>query len=753
MSTFFESETPLTSRPASSSTRTRPTSATSTASTPHTPRSTSATTSTPTSAVLEAISASPLLSAAIVKEYLTSKGLTRSLEAFRLEHLQFQPPTVSSRQDLARQLGISKLVVQNKSADQPLKTFLELIVKHLLTKREGGKGGEGGKAQMANLLESLTNPKNEDEGKERGGLLGFKTPLGEFGSGNPRSVSARSERSEYGVMSTKGVRGDVKKMNVKSVEASKRGSVVSKKVEEGEEAVAAQGEYATPVFQPVRQTSSDLFIKSDRVSTTPNATTTTTTTDSDAKGLSNFFTPKNVSVPSSATPTRKPVTTNCNDIQITEDFDSASDSDDEFYPTPVLPNNKTNTGSSIGNLQFVSKGTLISTSKALALRRVTFPGPTEDARGRSTFTDEWRGKGFVFNTVPQLGYGLVQSKGGPCGLLAGVQAFVVKWLAFGGKYTGAVRGDKLRPTSSQSVSALIDAIAEILWQAGGTRHRRAVVALYKPNLRVQANVNPSHEKYIPDGITENMELHEFVELAMLREFINFNIDSFLGNDPGRHGLIQVLYSAVLSRGADVVRDEDFDYRECSLIGRHGYCTQEMVNLLTVGQAISNVHDGDIVLSGSSGTDGEDSSLLKGIKRPCQFGFLTLFEHYGSMKVGEYLKTPHLPIFVVCSESHFTVLFSTDRELLNKAAQKSVKNFDLVYYDQLAGQDAEIRLTIYPFGNSHSLGGGLDGGHVSGGGGRKSMKKKEDDLIPPLDLVLRTKWSGCEVDWNGTEPLL
>jgi hypothetical protein len=87
------------------------------------------------------------------------------------------------------------------------------------------------------------------------------------------------------------------------------------------------------------------------------------------------------------------------------------------------------------------------------------------------------------------------------------------------------RGDKLRPTQSQSVSALIDGLAEILWQAGGTRYRRAVVALFKPNLRVQANVNPSHEKYVPDGITENMELHEFTELNMLREFINFNIDS------------------------------------------------------------------------------------------------------------------------------------------------------------------------------------------------------------------------------------
>ena len=30
---------------------------------------------------------------------------------------------------------------------------------------------------------------------------------------------------------------------------------------------------------------------------------------------------------------------------------------------------------------------------------------------------------------------------------------------------------------------------------------------------------------------------------------------------------------------------------------------------------------------------------------------------------------------------------------------------------------------------------------------------EHELIPPLDLVLRTKWAGCLVDWNGSEPIL
>jgi hypothetical protein len=198
----------------------------------------------------------------------------------------------------------------------------------------------------------------------------------------------------------------------------------------------------------------------------------------------------------------------------------------------------------------------------------------------------------------------------------------------------------------------------------------------------------------------------------------------------------------------------------------------MVNLFTIGQAISNVHDGDMVLG--SAADVGDVIVLKGIKKPCQFGFMSLFEHYGSIKVGEYLKNPHLPIFIVCSESHFTTMFSTDREILSKTSNKrngaqslpSIKAFDLVYYDQLAGQDAEIKLTIQMSTSRYGLEYTIDGG--AGRVGGKPVitpnsaassaptgkgKKEEDDLIPPLELVLRTRWSECNVDWNGTEPLL
>ena len=55
--------------------------------------------------------------------------------------------------------------------------------------------------------------------------------------------------------------------------------------------------------------------------------------------------------------------------------------------------------------------------------------------------------------------------------------------------------------------------------------------------------------------------------------------------------------------------------------------------------------------------------------------------YKYVEVGSHLKNPELPIWVVCSESHVTVLFSTDSKPL-----RSPPPFDLLYYDELASQE-------------------------------------------------------------------
>nr|XP_033477839.1 probable ubiquitin carboxyl-terminal hydrolase MINDY-4 [Epinephelus lanceolatus] len=159
------------------------------------------------------------------------------------------------------------------------------------------------------------------------------------------------------------------------------------------------------------------------------------------------------------------------------------------------------------------------------------------------------------------------------------------------------------------------------------------------------------------------------------------------------------------------------------------CSQELVNLLLCGRAVSNVFDNDVELDSGNG----NITLLKGVKGHCDVGLLSLFEHYNICKVGAYLKTPRYPIWVVCSESHFSVLFGLQRELLTN--QDKGLEFDLYYYDGLANQQEEIRLT------------------VSAGRSALSCQDADTDLIPPLEHCIRTRWKDASVNWNDTEPIL
>ena len=113
--------------------------------------------------------------------------------------------------------------------------------------------------------------------------------------------------------------------------------------------------------------------------------------------------------------------------------------------------------------------------------------------------------------------------------------------------------------------------------------------------------------------------------------------------------------------------------------------------------------------------------------------MTLQEAYGYYEVGNNYKIPQVPIWVVYSESHYSVLFAADASIESRKSK-----VDLYYWDMLAVQTEEIRLTVSA---ERSL--------------AESIPDIDDPqaLIPPLDLVIRTKWPGRSIDWNGIEPIL
>ncbi len=130
---------------------------------------------------------------------------------------------------------------------------------------------------------------------------------------------------------------------------------------------------------------------------------------------------------------------------------------------------------------------------------------------------------------------------------------------------------------------------------------------------------------------------------------------------------------------------------------------------------------------------KDSVILKGIANRSPVGFLSLQEAYGYLHVGRNYKEPQSSIWVVYSESHYSVLFDSRP---STRLTPGAPSFDLFYWDMLAKQREVIRLTVL---TAHD----------------NEIPDVSDEraLVPPLDLVVRTKWPGAFVDWNDTEPIL
>ncbi|KAG9406571.1 hypothetical protein AC1031_002889 [Aphanomyces cochlioides] len=364
------------------------------------------------------------------------------------------------------------------------------------------------------------------------------------------------------------------------------------------------------------------------------------------------------------------------------------------------------------------KGKLLPSADVAALRKLLFNDP------QKKLSTHWTKQaslfllvvlqalmeccqGFSFSTVEGLRYGIIQHEGGPCGVMAVVQAYVLYYLF---KEDSATWQDA---SSDQMQSALVLALTHIIWQAANGLTCKIALEGTPPALEhiLVSQLNSRHE---------------------LEKFITVHIRDYA--DPTGYGVVLLVASVILSRGISVI-EADMDSPDGTtptLIGAHDYCTQEMVNLLLLGYACSNVFDGSKDLS-EDGKTGEGSGMvLRGVQRPNLVGFLTLFEAYDYMVVGDHLKQPHDNIWVVCSESHYSVFFADPAA----PALDNTSTFDLFYFDGLANQDEVIRLTVDPQGLPS-----------------KPEIAQPKDLIPPLNLVIQTKWPCATIDWNGVEPLL
>ncbi|GMH59338.1 hypothetical protein TL16_g02808 [Triparma laevis f. inornata] len=381
---------------------------------------------------------------------------------------------------------------------------------------------------------------------------------------------------------------------------------------------------------------------------------------------------------------------------------------------------------------------------AKALRKLIFRDE------KAMFNPAWSKQGFFYTKEEDLQYGLIQLEGGPCGVVAAVQAYVFRHMLFG-EANELLSGDAAvisdakenwkTPGKKEQKQAVCYAVAKMIWGSAvskvGTGDKFGKVSKNRPAMVCIAPDDKAHltksKDFKHDGVTEKTQVVTCFNYEDCYQTVKDNLSTFMKKDGA--GVILLCYSCILSREIEQVV-KDMDSAEGivpRMIGNHGYANQEFVNLLMTGAAVSNTFDGQKILGDDTGAS-DDAMTFGGIAQQGDIGFLTLFEAFGNLECGKNFKVPVCPIWVVCSESHYSCLFSPIAK--HTVVDEKVRKMDIYYYDPLGEQDEEIKLTL-----------DRDAEDIPEGGG------EETDLTPPIDKVVRTKWGRVGVDWNGAEPIL
>lgn len=699
------------------------------------------------------------LSLSLVREYLAKKKYRRTLDTLSEELPSKPEPTTTSA--IVRQLGIQRLVQKNTKVEQPLTTLLEICAEYMYGKYGKEENGNG----ESTSSKSNTNTTTTTSGSTKSST---RTTTNDQDDELNRSMARLGRTNSLTNTTTPTISSNVSSSRPSSLATS---AGVSSKSRLTSTTSSSPSHHSSPIIRTTNErdnrtssfsydrtaSSTNNNVSSSRESSSRDSTSTNTNTSS-VIGSLNFGSVR----PSSASrtgrsPPRSSSSSSSNstkvsssstnrlggggrdnsDLMVEEDidFDEEIESYESHSTISKAPSSYgTSSSTSSSNVAFpttpVPPATNLSLDQAHRAKSLIFGS----SHLTGTFTDPWLSQGFYFkgpsetSKVPTLACGLVQSQGGPCGILAVVQAYVLKELLYGGEKVSATSAERYRilsqpPSETVLKHALIDALTEIVWGIGSEK-RKARVCIRNPTIAIVRNTSskrmPDGSIFKTDGVSEALQMFELTTKECVRNI--FTIYHSMFTEERGFGCVLLLYTLIFTRGISAI-ESDRD-EQSSLIGAHSYCTQELVNLALIGRARSNVFDGTKDLGGM---------ILRGIDERSNIGFLSLFEHYENLEVGSYLKQPFFPIWVICSESHYTVLWSLEMKAIE---QQPPGNgiFDLMYYDELGNQKEEIRLTIDTT--------------------KRTPAPRDGDLEPPLNECIRTKWGkNARIDWNGVEPIL
>jgi len=317
---------------------------------------------------------------------------------------------------------------------------------------------------------------------------------------------------------------------------------------------------------------------------------------------------------------------------------------------------------------------------------------------------------------------LTQQHGGPCGVLASIQAELLAILLFGprevhpismisidfpddlsAEFTRAppnLSRPKMRQILALSMGMIL-ARASLMLGASDEKEEDAMFALSEPCVRL---ILPKNELWdtttclewehlspwngSSSGISEHflaysVSLHQQPQFSggennsavkrqkrgsinvehTCKELAHATAQFLLETNslnwfqrPG--GVLLMVMSMCASRGITKTQS-DMDDLTARLTSNFGHCSQELINLLLTGQAVSNVFDHTLRPSGEL--------VCRGIQSQPAIGYLTQLEALRYLEVGAFYKSPRFPVWVIGSSSHFTVMFGDANALKESAS--------------------------------------------------------------------------------------
>ncbi|DBA94980.1 TPA: hypothetical protein ACH3X1_002505 [Trebouxia sp. C0004] len=170
--------------------------------------------------------------------------------------------------------------------------------------------------------------------------------------------------------------------------------------------------------------------------------------------------------------------------------------------------------------------------------------------------------------------------------------------------------DSSSPSAQQQRDVLAAALTSAVWQASDSNSASVVCC------KQASTSGLTFDQLCQSAAQLPCKSRAEVEAAFQSQLWQFQ-------EPHSYGLLLLLFSLLLTHGVRQTK-ADMDEPDTCLIAAHGYCSQDLVNLVLTGHAVTNCFNGKKDVAGK---------VCQGVQQRSRLGFLSLFEWFGYTQVG------------------------------------------------------------------------------------------------------------------------